>query len=87
MPSNQINLILLTAKNCVHCAEVKNILKKIAPDFTELNVQEIDIATPEGQELIAKYGIMSSPGIIINDKLFSMGGTTEKELREKLKER
>ncbi|MEK7599126.1 MAG: thioredoxin family protein [Patescibacteria group bacterium] len=36
--------------------------------------------------MITKYGIMSSPGIIINGELFAMGGTTEKELRDKFEE-
>jgi len=82
----QTNLILVTNVNCVKCAQVKEILKRIAPDFPGLNVREIDMTTDEGREFINKYSIMSSPGIIIDDKLFSMGGTTEKELREKLKE-
>ncbi len=68
----------------MHCAQTKEILKKIKPEYPELIVKEIDMTTPEGQELISKYGIMSSPGIIINDELFAMGGTTEKELRSKL---
>lgn len=86
MNKKQINLILVTTKGCVECAEVKEILKKISPDFSELNIKEVDVITPEGRELVSKYGIMSSPGIIINDELFSMGGSTETELRKKLEE-
>lgn len=81
----KINLILLTSIGCVKCAQTKEILKKIVPDFPELSIKEVDMTTSEGQELISKYVIMSSPGIIINDKLFSIGGTTEEELRGKLK--
>jgi hypothetical protein len=33
-----------------------------------------------------KHGILSSPGILINDEFFSMGGATEKQLREKFEE-
>lgn len=80
----KINLTLLTSIGCVKCAQTKEILKKIAPDFPELSIKEVDMTTPEGRELISKYVIMSSPGIIINNKLFSMGGTTEQELRNKL---
>lgn len=81
-----INLTLVTREGCVHCAQTKEILKKIKPEYPELAVEEIDMTTPKGQELISKYGIMSSPGIIINDELFAMGGTTEKELRDKFEE-
>ena len=80
---NKINITLVTKEGCVHCAQTKELLKKIQPEYPELVVEEIDMTTPQGQELISKYGIMSSPGVIINGELFSMGGTTEKELREK----
>jgi len=81
---SKINLTLVTKEGCVHCAQTKELLKKIQPEYPELVVEEIDMTTPQGQELISKFGIMSSPGIIINDELFSMGGTTGKELGEKL---
>lgn len=81
-----IKLTLVTREGCVHCAQTKEILKKIKPEFPELAIEEIDMTSPKGQELIAKYSIMASPGIIINDELFSMGGTTEKELQDKFTE-
>jgi len=83
--NKQIDIILVRTPRCDNCVKVKEILKKLKPEFEELNIQEIDATTPEGQELVVKYGIMASPGIIINNALFSMGGTTEKELREKLR--
>ncbi len=83
---NKIEMILVTREGCVHCSQTKEIIKKIQPDYPELSVSEVDIITPKGQELVGKYSIMSSPGIIINNKLFSMGGSTEKELRKKLDE-
>lgn len=83
--NKQINIILVATPHCGNCAKVKEIIEKIKSELRELNVQEIDAMTPEGQELVAKYGIMASPGIIINERLFSMGGTTEEELRKKIK--
>ncbi|MBI2045879.1 MAG: thioredoxin family protein [Parcubacteria group bacterium] len=84
--SKTIKMTLVTREGCIHCAQTKELLKKIGSEYPELDVREVDMTTPEGQELIGKYGIMSSPGIIINDELFAMGGTTEKELREKFSE-
>ena len=81
---NKINMTLVTKEGCVHCAQTKELLRKIQPEYPDLVVEEIDMITPQGQELISKYGIMSSPGIIINGELFAMGGTTEKELRAEL---
>lgn len=86
MSQHAINLTLVTRKGCVHCAQTKEILKKIQPEYPELTVTETDMATTDGQELISKYSIMASPGVIINGELFAMGGTTEKDLREKINE-
>ena len=83
---NKIKMLLVTREACVHCSQTKEIIKKIQPDYSGLSVSDVDIITPKGQELVSKYSIMSSPGIIINNKLFSMGGSTEKELRKKLDE-
>ncbi len=83
---NKIEILLVMRKGCVHCSQAKDILKKIKPEYPRLSVTEVDIITPKGQKLVGKYSIMSSPGIIINGKLFSMGGSTEKELRKKLDE-
>ncbi len=83
---NEIKMIFVTREGCVHCVETKKILEKLRPEYPELIIDEVDMTTPEGQELISKYSIMSSPGIIINNELFAMGGTTEKELRNKFTE-
>jgi glutaredoxin len=70
---------------CHSCAEVKKIIEEIKPDFPDLEVEEIDMITPEGQQMVQKYGIMSSPGIIIDGELFSTGGVNKEKLIEKLK--
>lgn len=82
----QIEVMLIATPNCVHCAEVKKILEKLKSEFENLNVKEINATTSEGQEYVVKYGIMASPGIIINNEFFAMGGATEKELRNKFEE-
>jgi len=70
---------------CHNCAAAKKIFDEIMPDFPNVEVKEIDMTTPEGQELVQKYGIMSSPGIVINEELFSTGGVDREKLIEKLK--
>lgn len=83
--NKQIEIILIAAPHCGACAVVKKNLEELKPEF-ELNIKEIPATTLEGQELIAKYGIMASPGIIINNEFFAMGGATKKELRNKFEE-
>lgn len=76
---------LLTMSGCHNCEVAKKIFDEIVLDFPNVEIKEIDIITPEGQEFVQKYSIMSSPGIVINGKLFSTGGVDKKRLVEKLK--
>ena len=80
-----MKLQFLTMPGCHNCEAAKKIFDEIMPDFPNVEVEEIDMTTPEGQELVQKYGIMSSPGIIINGELFSTGGVDRTKLIEKLK--
>ncbi len=79
-----MKLQLLTSSGCGHCAEAKKILEEIKPDFPELEIEEVDMTTDEGQEMLGKYMVMSSPGVIINGELFSQGGLDKAKLVEKL---
>lgn len=74
----------LTMVGCTNCAEVKKTFDEILPDFPGIKVEEIDIASPEGQKLVQKYSIMASPGIVIDGKLFSTGGVNREKLVKKL---
>ncbi len=75
---------VLSTPACGECAKAKKILAEIKPQYPELAVEEVDMATPEGQEIISKYMIMSSPGVIINGELFSTGALDKQKLIEKL---
>lgn len=70
---------------CHNCEAVKKIFNEVMPDFPNVEVEEIDITSPNGQELVLKYGIMASPGIVINEELFSSGGVNKEKLIAKLK--
>lgn len=81
-----INVQLVKTPNCSHCAQVNEVLKKLAPDFPEMKVTEIPMTTEKGMEMVQKYGIMASPGVVINGKLAFTGGASEDQLRKKLNE-
>lgn len=77
---------LVKTPNCAVCAKVKQMIdSEIKPQFPDLEVEEIDALTPRGEDLVSKYGIMGSPGVIINGELFSIGGANKQKLIEKLK--
>jgi len=81
-----IKIQFLTMVGCHNCEAAKKIFDEIMPEFKDkIEVTEVDIASTEGQELAQKYSVMASPGIVINDELFSTGGVDKEKLTEKLK--
>jgi len=75
----------VTSQGCRVCHMAKQILEEIKPQFTNVEIEYIDMLTDQGQELVGKFGIMSAPGIIINNELFCMGGLDKTKLIEKIK--
>jgi len=80
-----IKVTVITTKGCSHCENAKQILNKLKAKY-DLKIEEVDVESNHGQKLAQEYRIMSSPGILINDKFFSMGGVTEEQLRTKFNE-
>jgi glutaredoxin len=82
---NTIKIQELSTPGCSHCAAAKKILdEEIKPSFPDVEIEFIDMLTEQGQKMVQQYGIMSSPGIIVNGELFSMGGLDKKKLIEKI---
>ena len=72
--------------SCSHCASAKEILEEeIRPNFPDVKIEYIDMFSDRGQKMVAKYGVMSLPGIIINNELFSVGGLNKTKLIKKIK--
>lgn len=80
-----ITLEVLTAPGCTHCHEFLEYWKTIAGDWPNVALKEIQLVTPEGQELVQKHQIFTSPGILLNGELFATGGFNKQKLLEKLK--
>ena len=79
-------ITLIKPDGCAHCVEVKKTIEKLKIDYPEIALEEIDMISPEGMALVQKHHILSSPGILINDEFFSMGGATEQEIKKKVGE-
>lgn len=81
-----IEIKILTAPDCTTCDQAKALVQKIvaqgAREFPGLRYRTIDVA--ESPEIGTRYGILSAPAIIINDKLAFRGVPKEKALRKKL---
>lgn len=66
--------------------EFEKFWNSIAKDWPNVTYQNISVVSPEGQEMVGKYMIFASPGIIINGDLFSTGGFNRDSFLAKLKE-
>ena len=83
---SKIKIQELSAPGCSHCASAKKILEEeIKPQFPEVEVEYVDMMSEQGQKMVQQYGIMSSPGIVVNGDLFSVGGLNKNKLVEKIK--
>jgi len=82
-----VKLLEVTIPGCVACARFKKMWEeKMSKDFPDVEFTTIDATEPGGQELLMKHTIFATPGILINDEVFSTGPVNEKKLRAKLEE-
>ena len=82
----EIILEELSAPNCHICKMFEEFWHSVQDHFPNVRYRNISVITPEGTAMAAKYGIFSSPGIIINGELFSMGGFDKEKFLGKLEE-
>ena len=83
---SKITIQEITSPGCSHCATTKEVLEnEIKPQFPNVEIEYIDMMTEQGQKMVQDYGIMSSPGVIVNGELFSVGGIDKNKLIEKIK--
>ncbi|MFZ5790095.1 MAG: thioredoxin family protein [Pseudomonadota bacterium] len=78
-----IEVLFLTVPNCVQCAKAKKVIEKVQPDFPDMKVEYIDVT--EHPEILQKYPVMSSPGIVVNGSLEYTGGLNEAAFRDLLR--
>jgi hypothetical protein len=60
--------------------------EEIKGDWPNVTFKELSLLDPEGQEMVQKYQIFASPGIILNGELLSTGGVNRDEFIKKLGE-
>jgi len=82
-PLERAEVTLLTAADCGHCQDAKQVLDRLAGEY-RLQVCSVDMATPEGQRLVALGGVMFPPGVFLNGEPFSYGRLSERKLRRAL---
>lgn len=66
------NVTLLVSPSCSACPSAKKLLKEMRVKYS-FSYREIDITTPDGQELADRHSIRAVPATIINGRLAFIG--------------
>jgi len=82
----EIVLEELSSPGCTHCAAFKEFWDGEKVNWPNVTFKELSLLNPDGQEMVSKYQIFASPGIVINGELFATGGVDEAAFKQKLKE-
>src|SRR5436309_5035219 len=81
-----MNVLLLTQEQCGFCAQAKEILNRLAPEYG-LSVSTRDVSSPEGEALAVHSGLLFPPGIFLDGEPFSYGRPSERRLRREIERR
>lgn len=82
-PAGLIPVGLLTAPDCHFCSDAREILRRLAGEYP-LSIEEIDIVSPEGQEMAQFHGVVFPPGIFVDGECVGYGRPSERKLRREL---
>jgi glutaredoxin len=84
------NVTLLVSPTCSACPSAKRLFKELRVKFS-FSYREVDIATPDGQELANRHAVRAVPATIIDGRLTFVGVPTrqsvEKAFELKMKQR
>ncbi len=81
-----IALQVLKTPGCHICHRFLEFWETKKADFPNVTTEVMDIVEdPKAQELVQKFQIFSSPGIILNGEIFATGGYKENDFLAKLK--
>ena len=81
-----VHITLLTQEHCAFCDQAKDILAHVAQEYA-CSVALVDVASPEGQALATRSGMLFPPGILLDGEPFSYGRLSERKLRRELDRR
>ena len=63
-----VKVTLVTTKTCVYCPTAKKIWNELKQK-NNFDYEEVDATSPQGQQIVQRFGIMSVPTTIINNKM------------------
>lgn len=81
-----IKVTLVSPSDCPNCVELREQLSSLQKTYPDLTIETVDASSPEGEKLILKHGILSSPGILLNNRFWAMGAVSKQKLIQAIKE-
>lgn len=66
------NVTLLYSATCSACPSAKSLFKQLRAKYS-FSYREVDITSPDGQELAERHAIRAVPATIINGRLTFIG--------------
>ena len=76
----------LSSPGCHDCKVFEEFWRSVESQYPNVQYKNISLVSPEGMEMVSKYMILASPGIVINGELFSTGGVNQEKFINKIKE-
>lgn len=77
---------LLTTADCSLCEQAKSVLRQLENEGA-VEVEIVDLASPEGQRLAAVSGMAFPPALLLDGQPFSYGRLSERKLLKALARR
>ena len=74
---------LLTTAHCSLCEQAKGVLQRLQNEGA-LELETVDLASPEGQSLAEMSGMAFPPALLLDGQPFSYGRLSERKLRKEL---
>ncbi len=80
-----VSIEVLASPGCHNCKAFEEFWHSIEKDWPAVTFKKIEVTEPEGQKMVQKFMIFTSPGIILNGELWATGGFDKQKFIEKLK--
>lgn len=77
---------LLTKADCSLCEQAKDVLARLVSEGL-LEVELVDLHTPEGERLAVASGMAFPPGLFLDGEPYGYGRLSERKLRRELARR
>jgi glutaredoxin len=77
------NVVLLVSPTCGACPSAKSLFKELRVKYS-FSYREVDINSPDGQELASRHSIRAVPATIINGRLTFIGVPSRQSVEKAL---